>query len=136
MKVLIFWDVYGRIWRNALLKELPALREKYSPDFVVTNVDNISSGRWAIEKHILELEEVYVDIMTAWDHIFDNFDKVKDYLSKNDSRLLRFANLYNAEIPWVWEKVFEKNGKKLLVIHLQWEIFMNHKVFSPFLKAK
>jgi calcineurin-like phosphoesterase len=30
------------------------------------------------------------------------------------------------------EKIFEKGNWKLLVIHLQGEIFMNHKVNNPF----
>lgn len=132
MKLLIFWDIYGRIWRNAFLKELPILKEKYSPDFVITNVDNLTAGKWAIEKHILVLKEAWVDIMTAWDHIFDNFDKVKDYIFKQDSNLLTFANFYDDKLASYGEKIFEKGNWKLLVIHLQGEIFMNHKVNNPF----
>lgn len=136
MKILIFWDVYGRIGRNALKKELPKLKEKYSPDFIITNVDNITSGRWAIEKHLIEMEKLGVDAMTGWDHIFDNYKKVKDYLEKPNSKLVRFANLYDEDFSGVWYKIFEKNGKKLLLIHLQWEIFMNHKVKNPFREAE
>ncbi len=136
MKLLIFWDIYGRIGRKALKKELPLLRKKYNPDFIIANIDNITSGRWAIEKHILEMESIWIDVMTAWDHFFDNLAKIKDYLKKKDRKLLRFANLYNEDTIWEWYRVFEKNGKKLLVIHLQWEVFMNHKVYNPFLKAK
>lgn len=135
LKILIFWDVYWRIWRKALKKEIPNLKKKYNPDFIIANVDNISSGRGAIEKHILELEKSWVDIMTSWDHIFDNFSKIKDYLSKPDSNLLRIANLYDNSIEWKWYKIFEKKWKKLLLIHLQWEVFMNHRVYNPFLKA-
>lgn len=133
MKVLIFWDIYGRIWRKALEKELPGLMKKYSPDFIVANVDNLSSGRWAIEKHLFELEKMWIDIFTSGDHIFDNFSKVEVYLQKTDSKLLRFANLYGNEQKGKWFKIFEKNGKKLLLIHLQWEVFMPHKVDNPFL---
>jgi len=136
MKVLIFWDVYGRVWRDWLRKELPWLIKKYNPDFVIANVDNVSSWRWAIEKHIIELEKIWVDIMTSGDHIFDNFEKIKDYLWKKDSRLIRCANFYEQDLVWKGYKIFEKNGKKLLVIHLQWEVFMNHKVINPFLKAR
>jgi calcineurin-like phosphoesterase len=109
------------------------LIKEYSPDFVIVNIDNLSSGRWPIEKHILELEQAWVDIMTSWDHIFDNFDKIEEYLWKKDSKLLRFANFYWNDIPWTGAKIFSKNGKKLLVIHLQWEVFMQHKVNNPFL---
>jgi calcineurin-like phosphoesterase len=43
MKILAFGDIYGRIGRAALKKELPLLLEKYKPDCVIGNIDNISS---------------------------------------------------------------------------------------------
>lgn len=132
MKILIFWDIYWRIWRTGLKKELPGLIKKYSPDFVVANVDNVSSGRWAIEKHIIELEKMGIDIFTSGDHIFDNFIKIKDYIDKPNSKMLLFANLYDDELSSKWFKIFEKNGKKLWVIHLQWEALMPHRVNNPF----
>ncbi|MDD3145039.1 MAG: TIGR00282 family metallophosphoesterase [Candidatus Gracilibacteria bacterium] len=136
MKLLIFGDVYGRVGREGLRKELPKLKEKYDPDFIIANVDNVSSGRGAIEKHIIELEKLGVDIMTSGDHIFDNFEKIKDYLGKKDSRLIRCANFYEEDLVGKGHKIFEKNGKKLLVIHMQGEVFMNHKVTNPFLKSR
>ncbi len=137
MKLLIFGDIYWRIWRKALKKELPILKEKYNPDFIIVNVDNASSGRWIIEKHALELENLWIDLMTSWDHIFDNFEKIKDYLKKEDSKLIRPANFYNDKVlEGIWYKILEKNWYNLLVIHLLDEVFINHKVYNPFLKAK
>lgn len=136
MKILIFWDIYWRIWRKALIHELPYLKRKYNPDFIIANVDNITSWRGAIEKHILEIEKAWVDIMTWWDHIIDNLIKVKDYIWKKDSKLLMCANFYKEVLIWKWYGIYEKNWKKLLVIHLQWDIFMNHKVDNPFKKAR
>lgn len=137
MKILIFWDIYWRIGRAALKKELPKLKDKFDPDFVVVNVENATSGRWIIEKHAMELEKLWIDVMTSGDHVFDNFDKIKDYLNKPDSKLIRCANFYNDDIlEWKWYKVVEKNWKKLLVIHILDEVFMNHKVDNPFKKVE
>jgi metallophosphoesterase (TIGR00282 family) len=139
MKILIFWDIYGRVWRAALKKELPKLKEIHNPDFIVVNIENITSWRWPIEKHVHEIETLWVDIMTWWDHIFDNIDKIKDYLDKVDSKLIRPANFYESEkykFPWKWYKIVEKNWKKLLVIHVLWEVFINYKVSNPFLKVE
>ncbi len=137
MKVLIFWDVYWRIWRRALKKELPKLKNQYKPDFIIANIENITSWRGPIEKHVLEIENLWVDVMTSWDHIFDNFKDVQEYLWKKDSKLIRAANFYHDnELEWFWYKLLEKNNKKLLVIHLLAETFMNHKVFNPFIKAE
>lgn len=135
MKILAFWDIYWRIGRTWLKIELPKLIKQYSPDFIIANADNLTSWRGPIEKHLLELEKMWIDIITSWDHIFDNFIKIEDYLAKSDSKLLRCANYYDSWMTWTWEKIFEKNWKKLLAIHLQWEVFMNHKVANPFLCA-
>jgi len=137
MKLLIFWDIYWRVWRNAFLKELPSLKEIYKPDFIIVNVDNISSWRWPIEKHILELERSWVDVMTSWDHFFDNLEEIEDYISKESSPLIRPANYYESseyKIPWVWYKIFKKNDKKLLVIHLLSSNWMRDSVYNPFLR--
>lgn len=137
MKILVLWDVYWRIWRSALKKELSGLKEKYKPDFVVVNVDNVTSWRWAIEKHIYELEELWIDVFTWWDHVFDNIDRISDYLDSNESKLIRPANFYESKdykLPWKWYRIFEKAWKKLLVIHLLWEVFMNKNVENPFIK--
>lgn len=135
MKVLVFWDVFGRIWRAALKKELPKLKEKHNPDFIIVNIENATSGRWAIEKHAREIADLWVDVMTTWDHIFDNIWKIEDYLDEDDSKVIRWANFYehkDYKIPGRWYKIVENNWKKLLVIHLIWEVFMNKKVLNPF----
>lgn len=139
MKILTFWDIYWRVGRNAFLKELPSLREKYKPDFIIVNVDNISSWRGPIEKHLIELENAWVDLMTSWDHVFDNIEKVTDYLNKENSKLIRACNYFendNYKIPWKWMKVLNKNWKKLLVIHLMATSWMKDMCYNPFLKLE
>lgn len=138
MKILIFWDLYWRIWRRGLAKELPILKHKYSPDFIIVNWENMTSGRWPIESHILEVKKMWVDVITWWDHIFDNQKNITPYLDSEDSILIRPANFYESgfyEIPWKWYKIVEKKWKKLLVIHLLAETFMNFSVYNPFLKV-
>jgi len=56
MKILIFGDIYGRIGRKAFFTHFPALREQYAPDFVVVNVENMSSGRGPIQKHLADFD--------------------------------------------------------------------------------
>jgi metallophosphoesterase (TIGR00282 family) len=139
MKILIFGDVYGRVWRNALKKELPRLKAKFNPDFTVVNVENITSGRGPIEKHVKEIEKLWIDVMTGWDHIFDNQKNIEEYLEKVDSKLIRPANFIEQDhyyLPGKGYKIVEKDGKKLLVIHLMWTVFMNYSMENPFLKAE
>ncbi len=137
MKVLIFWDIYGRMGRKVLASELPKLKEKYSPDFTIVNIENCTSGRWPIMEHAYEIEKLGVDIMTSWDHIYDQKDKIEWYLSQEKSILIRPANfqLHPWNI-WKWYTIIQKWDMKLLVIQLIGEVFMNHKVDNPFLKLQ
>lgn len=137
MKVLIFWDVYGRMGRKALASEIPKLKNIYQPDFIIANIENCTSWRWPISEHAKEIKNLWVDIMTSWDHIYDNKDKISKYLSQEHIKLIRPANFlpYSWNI-WVWYTIVHKWEKKLLIIQLMWEAFMNHKVENPFLKLK
>lgn len=139
MKVLIFWDIYWRIWRKAFIKNFNFFKSKYSPDFTIVNIENISSWRWPIEKHVLELDNLDIDLYTSWNHIFDNYEKIKNYLDKNNSKLIRPANFYEHSdfpISWKWYKIIEKNNKKLLVINIMSSLFLRDEMYNPFLKIE
>lgn len=128
MKILAFGDIYGRVWRRAFLEYFPLLQREYTPDFTIVNVDNITSGRGAIEKHAREIIGAGVDVLTWWDHIIDNLKNITEYLDADNSPLLRPANLGESpefRFPGVGHRVVEKDGKKLLVIHLLGHAFMD-----------
>lgn len=137
MKILVFWDIYGRVWRKALAKEIGNILDRYKPDFCIANLENCTSGRGPVEKHIHELDALWIDFFSWGDHLFDNLKNIETYLNSRDSKILRPANYYLQnyyDIPGKWYTILEKNGKKLLFIHLIGEVFMSHHVYSPFLK--
>lgn len=139
MKILVFWDIYGRIGRKAVQKEIEALRTLHKPDFIIANVDNLTSGRGPVEKHMREMEKLGIDIFTWWDHVFDNLSNIETYLEKDWSKLLRPLNFFEQnhyDIPGKWYSIIEKNDKKLLVIHIMWQVFMNFHLDSPFLRTE
>ena len=137
MKVLIFWDIYGRVGRKAFLKHYKELYDLHTPDFVIANIENMSSGRGPILKHIKELESLGIDVYTSGNHIFDNEDDIALYLDTPGSKLIRPANFFESSyvhIPGKWYKIVEKNGKKLLVVNLMSSVFMRDQMYNPFLK--
>ncbi len=76
--------------------------------------------------------------MTGWDHIYDNMDKIKDYINSSETSVLRPLNIYEVDcykLDWTWYKIIERNWKKLLVIHLMWEVFTKFRVDNPFLRV-
>ena len=138
MKVLIFGDLFGKIWRKALLKEISSLRTEYKPDFVIVNWENMTSWRGPIEKHMNLVHDIWVDLFTSGDHCFDNEKNLLPYLQSEDCKMIRPANFYESEyyqLPWDWYRIIQKNWKALLVINLLSETFTRDHVYNPFLKA-
>lgn len=137
MKILVLWDVYGRLWRKVLKSELPKLQKKYWPDFTIVNIENCTSWRGPIIEHAREIQKLWVDCMTSWDHIYDQKDNIKEILCQENISIIRPANFIESSWnPGVWYVIIQKGGMRLLVIQLIWEVFMNHKVDNPFLKLE
>lgn len=138
MKVLIFWDIYGRLWRKAFIKEFGKLKKIHSPDLTIANIENITSWRGPASVHAEMIDDLWVDVMTGGDHIYDNMPDISKYFSKEDCKLIRPANFIDSKaypLFWEWYKiVISSTGERLLVVQLLWEVFMSHKVENPFHK--
>jgi len=137
LKILIYGDVYGRIGRKALAKEYKKMQESYHPDITIVNIENITSGRGPVTEHAQFVEDLWVDLMTLGDHSFDNMPNIWAYFEKENGKIIRPANFYELpweNLPWNGAQIIEKNGYKILVVQLLWEVFMSHKVYNPFLK--
>jgi len=136
-RVLIFWDIYGRLWRKWFIQEYPKLRAKYAPDFSIVNIENITSGRGPVKEHAELIGSIDgIDLMTSGDHIYDNSPNIDEYFKKDDAILIRPANFRQSQhynLPGQWYKIIEKNGVRILVIELLGEAFMHHKVENPYL---
>ena len=97
MRILAFGDVFWRIWRKALIQEIDNLKQKYKPDFIIVNPENISSGRWPITKHMEMIHDIWVDVFTSWDHFLDNEKLLTPYMNREDCKMIRPANYYESE---------------------------------------
>gem|GEM_PF-624835 len=139
MKILVFGDIFGRIGRKAFFKHFPEIRDRTQPDFVIANVENMSSGRGPVEKHLKDFDAFGgIDVYTSGNHVFDHYDEVAGYLDMPDSKLIRPANFYETplfHIPGKGYKIVEKNGFKLLVVNLMSQIFLHQDMYNPFLKV-
>lgn len=135
MKILVFWDIYGRVGRKAFEKEFQNIKNTHAPDICIANIENITSGRGPAAAHAEFIDSLGVDLMTLWDHSYDNMPNINEYFSKNTGKIIRPANFYESKkypLPGKWYQIIEKNGVKLLVVQLLWEVFMSHKVYNPF----
>ena len=70
MKILFFGDVVGKIGRQAMAITLPQLREKYQPDAVLANVENLAHGKGVTAKTLKELKDLGIDGFTSGNHVW------------------------------------------------------------------
>lgn len=132
-KILFFGDVIGKPGRQAIAKILPQLKDKYDPDFVVLNAENISHGKGVTEDSLKEMTDIGVDAFTSGNHIFAKKDII-NFLEREDSTLMRPAN-YPAGVPGAGFRVFQVRTKKILVINLMGRVFIRRDFDDPFAVA-
>jgi len=71
MRLLFLGDVVGRSGREAVFRELPILRTRYSPDLVVINGENAAHGFGISEDIVKQLLAAGADVITLGNHAFD-----------------------------------------------------------------
>ena len=70
LSILFVGDIVGGIGKRTLLALLPALRERYSPDFIVVNGENAAGGIGITPKIADELFADGVDVITLGNHTY------------------------------------------------------------------
>jgi len=121
MKVLFFGDVYGKAGRHALLTELSGLKERFKPDFLIVNAENLADGKGVTEKTLSPLFSHGIDAVTGGNHLWDRYDSI-EYI-KHEPRIVKPLN-YPDTIPGNPFYCINKNGKKLGVISLSGQTYM------------
>lgn len=132
MKLLIFGDVVGKLGRAGVKLTLPKWREKFAPDVVIANVENIAHGKGIGVSQIKELRDAGVDIFTGGNHSIEGKDAGK-ILSDETIPILRPANM-SPNLPGRGAILFDVKQKsaKLLVINLIGQVHMRQNFDSPF----
>lgn len=131
MKVLFFGDIVGKVGRKAVANILPSLKEKYSPDIVLANVENLAHGKGVTVSTLAEVKALGINGFTSGNHVWKKEDVVEAAKASgallvtplNDPRTTgdqRFLHLSVA-------------GHELVVVNLLGRTFMNQpELSSPF----
>jgi hypothetical protein len=90
-KVLFIGDIVGKGGRKILREVLPQWREKYSPDVVIVNVENLAHGKGVTPGTLSDLDNLDIDCYTSGNHIFNKSDLSRECFEKYD-KLIRPAN--------------------------------------------
>jgi len=120
--ILFVGDVVGGLGRRTLLGLLPALRERYAPDFVVVNGENAAGGLGITAKIAQEMLGAGVDAITLGNHAYKRRD-VYPYLD-GEERIVRPANYLRSQ-PGHGTCVVERGGARLGVVNLSGNLFMS-----------
>lgn len=131
MKFLIFGDVVGTLGRQAIAKALPALREEYTPDAVIVNIENMAHGKGISPDTMKEALKWNVFAFTTGDHAWDNALGV-DILNNSSVPIVRPAN-YPAGVPGKGYKVLQLGAYEVAIINLQGQVFFKNQPNNPFL---
>ena len=133
MKILIVGDIYGKAGKETAAAYLPNIKEQLGADLLIANGENTSEGGKSLIKEDYEiLKAAGVDYFTMGNHTFRN-PAINDYIDDvND--IVRPSNL-KGDFKGKGHIVFEKNGKKILLMNLLGETFMNQPVENPFTHA-
>jgi len=73
MNILFIGDVVGLIGLRELLRQLPDLRNRYTPDVVIVNGENIVDGKGLTEREANELFAAGVHCITTGNHVWENW---------------------------------------------------------------
>jgi metallophosphoesterase (TIGR00282 family) len=130
MKFIFLGDVVGEPGRDTIRAAIPALKERFKPDFFVVNGENAAGGNGITPRLAVDLMRAGADVITLGDHAWDQREIVP-YFS-TEPRLLRPLN-FPAGTPGFGSVVVEGNGLKLGVINALGRTFMGPQVDNPFL---
>jgi len=131
IKILFFGDIVGRIGRQALVKSLPYLKNKYQPDLIIGNVENLAHGKGVTEKTLSEIHSAGIDLFTSGNHIWRR-DEIHDILKKKKFSLLTPQNDPRTE-GHQGVQTLEVGNNKIVVINLLGRVFMNEEnIKCPF----
>ena len=134
MKIVFLGDIVGRPGRETVAKFLPNVKEKYSPDLIIANAENISHGNGFSPDAIKEMMNLGVNFFTTGDHAWDN-KKGASKLDDKDFPVIRPANYPPKNVPGRgYDIVADASGHKVLVINLIGRVFIKKDFDCPFRK--
>lgn len=134
MKIIFIGDIVGKSGRDAVVKNIPTLKEKYNPDVIIANGENAASGYGLTKKIAEDLFDLGIDIITLGNHAWDQ----REMLSYIEERpqIIRALN-YPKGVPGKgFYKLILEDGRSILIIQVMLRLFMGLSLDDPFYLIK
>lgn len=131
MKILFFGDIVGKIGRKGVAKILPELKNKYQPDLIIANIENIAHGTGLTERTVSEVARTGVMACTTGNHAWRK--ESADLIAKAVGvPIATPANDLRTDRINQWQ-VLKVNNKTVVLINLLGTTFMeDDSLLSPF----
>lgn len=130
MKIVFIGDIYGEQGLKIVKDKLPYIKEKYKPNILIANAENVANGRGITSDIYKEMMKLGFHALTMGNWTWANYE-LYDFI--DNSNIIRPANY--AKAPGVGFKKIKFNDKTLLVISLLGRVFMNPNLTNPFITA-
>lgn len=133
MKILIVGDVFSKLGRASLERNLKKLREQEKINFVIVNAENTSHGKGLNQGHYKWYMELGVNVLTLGNHSFQN----RSILGIIDdvNNIIRPLN-YVEPVRGKGYVTVNYNNLKITVLQVMGTLFMNGEYSSPFVAVQ
>ncbi len=133
MNILIVGDIFSKLGRDSLERNLKIIKDRLKINFLIVNGENITHGKGINEKHYKWLLSLGVHVITLGNHTYHN----KDILSfiETSPNIIRPYN-FPINSPGKGYVTINYNGKKITVFQMIGTVFLGEGNESPFLKTK
>lgn len=132
LSILFIGDIIGNPGLGFTQTFLPSIIQKYKPDLVVANGENLSDGKGCTEKEAKILFELGVRVITGGNHTWDKHQS-QEYL-KQEVRSLRPLN-YPKGTHGNGYIIVDVEKTKVAIVNLQGRTFMS-AIDCPFRTAE
>lgn len=133
MEILIIGDVFSKLGRSALERNIKRIKSERKINLIICNGENISHGRGMNEGHYLWLLNQGVNIITLGNH---SWNQRSIYNIIDDAKCLVRPYNYKGDVPGTGYVTINYNGIKVTVFQMLGQVFMNEEVDSPFEKTE
>jgi metallophosphoesterase (TIGR00282 family) len=130
VRLIFLGDVVGRAGRDAVARELPLLKQRYSPDLVVVNGENAAHVFGITEEIYLNFLAAGADAVTLGNHSFDQREALI-FIERHPS-LLRPVN-WPKGCPGRGSALIETaSGRRVLVLQAMGRVMIEPVLDDPF----
>ncbi|MDD4056310.1 MAG: TIGR00282 family metallophosphoesterase [Bacilli bacterium] len=133
MRILIVGDVFSKLGRESLERNVKRIRDNEKINFLIVNGENISHGKGMNQGHYKWLLEQGVNVITLGNHAF-NQKSIYNFID-DVSNIVRPYN-YPTEEHGKGFVIVNYNGLKITVFQMMGRILMNNDLLCPFKETK